>query len=162
MSSVQVAREGRFGVVSPILVARGLSGPSMRASPSEGIEVPPLRHAPLPGLSAAWVSARGFLPTGCRSLVCGIWLALLRAGDLESNPGPDGGPCVGCGLTPAANTRALLWCREGCGRECHRKEACSGLRRGEQHQGIWALGANQKCDLLMRTRITIFSGPIQA
>jgi hypothetical protein len=87
---------------------------------------------------AAWVSAHGFLPTGCRSLVRGIRLVLLWAGDVESNPGHDGGPCVGCGLTPAADTRALLWCREGCGRECHRKEACSGLRRGEQHQGIWA------------------------
>jgi hypothetical protein len=59
---------------------------------------------------------------------------------VESNPGPDGGPCVSCGLTPAPGKRALLRCREGCGRECHYKEACSGRRRGEQHQGIWACG----------------------
>jgi hypothetical protein len=68
---------------------------------------------------AAWVSARGFLPTGCRSLVRCIRLVLLRAGDIESNPGPDGGPCVSCGLTPAPGKRALLQCMEGCGRECH-------------------------------------------
>jgi hypothetical protein len=80
----------------------------------------------------------GFLPTGYRSLVRGIWLVLLQAGDVESNPGPDRGPCVGCGLTPAENARALLWYREGCGRECHYREACYGLRRGEQHQGNWA------------------------
>jgi hypothetical protein len=86
------------------------------------------------------ISAHGFLFTGCRSLVRGIRLVLLRAGDVESNPEPDGGPCVGCGPTPAANIRALLWCRESCGRECHRREACSGLRRGEQRQGIWACG----------------------
>jgi hypothetical protein len=85
-----------------------------------------------------WVSARGFSPTGCRSLVRGIRLVLLRAGDVESNPGPDGGPCVRCGLTPAPGKRALLRCREGCGRVCHYKEACSGLRMGEQRQGIWA------------------------
>ena len=87
---------------------------------------------------AAWVSARGFPPTGCRSLVRGIRLVLLRAGDVESNPGHDGGPCVSCGLTPAPGKRALLRCREGCGRVCHYREACSGLRRGEQRQGIWA------------------------
>jgi hypothetical protein len=87
---------------------------------------------------AAWVLARGFPPTGCRSMVRGIWLVLLRAGDVESNPGPDGGPCVSCGLPSASDKRALLRCREGCGRESHRKEACSGLRRGEQRQGIWA------------------------
>jgi hypothetical protein len=89
---------------------------------------------------AAWVSARGFLLTGSRSLVRGIRLALLQADDVESNPGPDGGPCGGCGLTPAANTRVLLRCREGCDKECHRREACSGLHKGEQRQGIWACG----------------------
>jgi hypothetical protein len=87
---------------------------------------------------AARVLAHGFLLTRCCSLVHGNRLALLRAGNIESNPGPDGGSCVGCGLMPAANTRALLRCREGCGRECHRREAC--LRRGEQRQGIWACG----------------------
>jgi hypothetical protein len=45
------------------------------------------------------------------------------------------GPCVDCGLTPTANTRALLWCREGCGRQCYRREACSGLRRGSSVKG---------------------------
>jgi hypothetical protein len=82
------------------------------------------------GELAAWVSAHGFPLTGCHSLVRGIRLALLRAGDVESNPGPNGGPCVGCWLTPAANTRALLWCWKGCGRECQRRETCSGLCRG--------------------------------
>jgi hypothetical protein len=86
------------------------------------------------------VAGSEFPLTGCRSLVRGIRLALLRAGDVESNPEPDGGPCVGCGLTPAANTRVLLRCREGCGRQCHCREACSGLRRGEQRQGIWTCG----------------------
>ena len=89
---------------------------------------------------AAWVSARGFPPTGCRSLVRGIRLVLLRAGDVESNPGPDGGACASCGLPSASDKSALLRCRDGCGRESHRKEACSGLRRGEQRQGIWACG----------------------
>jgi hypothetical protein len=130
-------------MVPPNLVARGPSGSSVRASPSEGIEVPLLRPTPLPGLSAGRegrLSACGFPLTGCRSLVRGIRLALLRAGNVESNPGPDGGPCVGCGLTPSENIRALLRCREGCGRECHSREACSGLCRGEQRQGIWACG----------------------
>jgi hypothetical protein len=89
---------------------------------------------------AAWVSARGFPTTGCRSLVRGIRLVLLRASDVESNPRPDGGPCVSCGLPSTSDKRALLRCREGCGRESHRKEACSGLRRGEQPQGISACG----------------------
>jgi hypothetical protein len=66
--------------------------------------------------------------------------SVLRAGDVESNPGPDRGPCVVCGLMPAENARALLRCREGCGRECHYKKVCSGLGRGEQHQGNWACG----------------------
>jgi hypothetical protein len=41
---------------------------------------------------AVRVSAHGFLLTGCRSLVRGIRLVLLRAGNVESNPAPDGGP----------------------------------------------------------------------
>jgi hypothetical protein len=50
--SVRVVHEGHFVVVSPILVAHGPSGPSVRASPSKGIEVPLLRPAPLSDLSA--------------------------------------------------------------------------------------------------------------
>jgi hypothetical protein len=50
--SVRLAHEGHFGVVLPNLVVHGPSGPSVRASPSEGIEVPLLQPAPLPGLSA--------------------------------------------------------------------------------------------------------------
>jgi hypothetical protein len=89
---------------------------------------------------AARVSARGFLLTGCRLLDRGIRLALLWVSDVESNPGPDGGSCVSCGLTPAENTRALLRCREGCGRECHHREACSGLRRGSSVRGFGHMG----------------------
>jgi hypothetical protein len=102
---------------------------------------PPLCLVGRPGRRSGGLAARAsacrFLPTKCRSLVRGIRLVLLRAGNVESNPGPDGGPCVGCGLMPAANTRALLRCKEGCGRECYHREACSGLRRQEQRQEIW-------------------------
>jgi hypothetical protein len=104
--------------------------------PLSGTKSLRIQFAALAGLQAGlggqgdWLRGfwlMGFLPTGCRSLVCGIRLVLLRAGDVESNPGPDRGPCVICGLTPAENARVLLWCREGCGRESHYKEACSGL-----------------------------------
>jgi hypothetical protein len=122
-----------FGVQRAGFPFRGYISSSTTARPSAWS----VGRAGGEGGLAAWVSAHGFLPTGCRSLVRGIRLVLLRAGDVESNPGPDGGPCVGCGLTPAPGKSALLRCREGGGRECHYKEACSGLRRGEQHQGIW-------------------------
>jgi hypothetical protein len=97
---------------------------------------------------SAWSFGRGIGYTGFGSwvsphrllLVRSIRLVLLRPGNVESNPGPDGDLCVGCGLTPAANTRTLLRCREGCSRECHHREACSDLQRGKQHQGIWACG----------------------
>jgi hypothetical protein len=125
-----------FGAQHEGFPFKGDRSPSFMARPSTWS----VGQAGRAGGLAAWVSARGFLPTRCRSLVRGIRLALFRAGDVESNPGPDGGPCVGCGLLPAANTRALLRCKEGCGRECHHKEACSGLRRGEQRQGILACG----------------------
>jgi hypothetical protein len=46
--------------------------------------------------------------------------------------------CASCGLTPAPGKRALLRCREGCGRVCHHKEACSGLRTPFKRQGIWS------------------------
>jgi hypothetical protein len=125
-----------FGAQCAVFPFRGDQSPSFTARPSAWSVG---RAGGARGL-AAWVSARGFPLTGCCSLVRGIWLALLRAGDVESDPGPDGGPCVGCGLTPAANTRVLLRCRKGCGRECDCKEACSGLHRGEQRQGILACG----------------------
>jgi hypothetical protein len=108
-----------------------------------------IQYAALAGLSGGWgwqggwlhrFWLVGFLPTGCRSLVHGIRLVLLRAGNVESNPGPDRGPCVVCGKTPAENAKVLLRCREGCGRKSHNKEACSGPQRGEQRQGNWVCG----------------------
>jgi hypothetical protein len=112
-----------FGTQRAGFPFRGDQSPSFTACPSAWSVG---RAGGAEGL-AAWVSARGFPPTGCRSLVHSIRLVLLRAGDVESNPGPDGGPCVSCGLMSAPGKRALLRCREGCGRVCHYKEACSGL-----------------------------------
>jgi hypothetical protein len=117
--------------------------------PHLGVKCLQLRYVALAGLSGGlgwrgdWLHGFqlvGFLPTGCRSLVRGIGLVLLQAGDVKSSPGPDRGSCVVCKQTPAENARALLRCREGCGRESHYKEACSGLQGGEQHQGNWACG----------------------
>jgi hypothetical protein len=114
-----------------------------------GTESLQIQFAALSGLSARrgvrgdWLHGFRlveFLPTGCSFLVHGIRLVLLRAGDVESNPGPDRGPCVVCGLKPVENAGELLRCRKGCGMESHYKEACSGLRRGEQRQGNWACG----------------------
>jgi hypothetical protein len=59
--SVWLTQEEHFAVVPPNLVVRGPSGSSVRASPSEGIEVPPLQPAPLPGLLAGWEGRRDWL-----------------------------------------------------------------------------------------------------
>jgi hypothetical protein len=73
ITSVWLAREEHFVMVPPNLVVHGPSGSSVRASPSEGIEVPPLRPAPQPGLSA-------------RREVQGDWLHGFR---LVGFPSPD-------------------------------------------------------------------------
>jgi hypothetical protein len=80
-----------FGVQCVGLHFRGDQSSSFTARPSTWS----VGWAERAGGLAAQVLARGFLLTGCRLLVHGIRLVLLQAGDVESNPGPDGGPCVG-------------------------------------------------------------------
>jgi hypothetical protein len=85
------------------------------------------------GQGGGGVWLHGFLAHGvfliaCCLLVRGIQLVLLRVGDVESNLGPDRGPCVICGQTPTENARALLRCREGCGRESQLNRAKTMLR----------------------------------
>jgi hypothetical protein len=136
--------------------------------PVWGIEGHQSQHATLAGLSGGpgwwgdWLHGFrlvGFLLTRCRLLARGIWLVLFQAGDLESNSGPDRGPCVVCGQTPAENARALLWCTEGCGRESHYKEACSGLQRGSSIKGTghvgclwWLMGGGSPQSNLVKCR----------
>jgi hypothetical protein len=100
-----------------------------------GLESLRFQLAALAGLSgglAWWGGLHGFrlswfLRSGSHLLVHGIQLILHQASDVESNSWPERGSCVGCGLTPGPNARALLRCREGCGRDSHYREACSGL-----------------------------------
>jgi hypothetical protein len=144
----------RLAIHAPAYAIYHQYGSHMRSTLSRvllwaSVGVPPfweashLCHAALAGLSGGpgWWGLHGFrlsgfLRTGCCSLVCGVRLFFLWAGDVESNPGSDRGPCVACGQTPVENAR----CSEGCGRECHYKEACSGLQRGHQRQGNWVCG----------------------
>ena len=83
-------------------------------------------------------SPRGFLHPG-------FWLPdhgnrdLLRSGDIESNPGPLGS-CSVCGGDFTRWSRPIR-CVGSCGRQTHRKGACSGLRSQEaQQRGDWRCG----------------------
>ena len=77
----------------------------------------------------------------------GFWLPdhgnrdLLRSGDIESNPGPLRGSCAECGGNFTPQSRPLSCAEGSCGRQCHRKAVCSGLRSLEaQRQGVWRCG----------------------
>ena len=61
-----------------------------------------------------------------------IRILLLRAGDVEQNPGPSQSmpKCKPCGKTLRSN----LTCRT-CSATSHKQEACSGLKRGQQTPG---------------------------
>ena len=60
------------------------------------------------------------------------WIFLIVAGDVEQNPGP---VCVVCSRGVRAGQTPLRCA--GCGVECHRQRACSGLSRGAQSVGRW-------------------------
>jgi hypothetical protein len=68
-----------FGAQRAGFPFRGDQSPSFTARPCAWF----VGRAGRAGGLAAWVSAHGFLPTGCRSLVRGIRLVLLWAGDID-------------------------------------------------------------------------------
>lgn len=70
-------------------------------------------------------------------------LLLLRAGDVERNPGPATRACSTCSTTVRANSSPLV-CSRVCGRVCHKQESCSGLTRAMQAIGTWVCHAS--CD----------------
>ena len=65
---------------------------------------------------------------------CGPRLLLLRAGDVEMNPGPAGGEaCWRCSIRIKAGD-PFLRCVSGCERVSHCQEGCSGLKRTRQQR----------------------------
>ena len=68
----------------------------------------------------------GFLMGGGNAPAIDLRFLLLRAGDVERNPGPG---CFSCEKTLSASP---LSCEEeSCDRKVHRQRKCSGVRRGE-------------------------------
>ena len=61
-----------------------------------------------------------------------IRMLLLRAGDIESNPGPR---CDACSKELRQN-QSHLFCSE-CPNTCHKQEKCSGLLRAAQVRAVW-------------------------
>ena len=113
----------------------------LRSSPAFG-KLPPkvAKAAVWGGWTASQIPRVGFLHPG-------FWLPdhgnrdLLRSGDIESNPGPLRGSCAECGGNFTPQSRPLSCGEASCGRQCHRKAVCSGLRSLEaQRQGVWRCG----------------------
>ena len=63
-------------------------------------------------------------------------IILLRAGDVERNPGPKTTPCTSCGATIRRDSGLTCSFRD-CDRRCHKQQKCSGISRYKLQSSSW-------------------------
>jgi hypothetical protein len=86
---------------------------------------------------------------------------LIRAGDVEENPGPsERTDCSVCGRRLRGDNGRLVCVTEGCKTATHKQKACSGLTRAGQMAARWRCGRCTAVTGQTQTR-TLAGRPIQ-